>query len=403
MSGGATVATSRYPGDDCWPTWQQELLLQAALMRGPKALEAWDRWKASVDIEKLDPESLRLLPQLYDTLRRQGVSDLALGRLKAAYRRTWYDNHRLLHAMSGLLRSFHEAGIPTLLLKGAALVSQYYRDYGLRPMYDVDILIPASQPSPALKLLTNLGYTPVWDTREESEVLARRHGWDFQDAEGRQVDLHWRVFHDDVHPDADVEFWQGSVPVTIHGVQTRTLNAADQLLHVCVHGATWMDEPAVHWVADATAILRAVNGELDWDRLLVQARRCRFTVLLRETLHYLRDVVDAPVPSAVLRRMDETPASRAERIVYKAKTRPPERWGPWLALCVCYLEHASTLPPDTGLLRRLAGFPEYYRRRWTAGSIWALAGAAALRGMRRIGWAVSAYGRRLISRRPSAT
>lgn len=69
------MATSRYAGKDCWPTRQQELLLQAALMRGPKAFEAWNQWRSSVDIEKLDPESLRLLPQLHDTLRREGVSD----------------------------------------------------------------------------------------------------------------------------------------------------------------------------------------------------------------------------------------------------------------------------------------------------------------------------------------
>jgi hypothetical protein len=104
----------------------------------------------------------------------------------------------------------------------------------------------------------------------------------------------------------------------------------------------------------------------------------------------------------VLLRMKETPASHAERIVYKAKTRPAERWGPWLALCVCYLEHASTLPADAGLLRRLAGFPEYYKRRWMARSMWQVALAAALRGTRRIGWAVRARGRRLISRRSSA-
>ena len=150
------MAKSRYAGNDCWPTWQQELLLQAALMRGPNAIGAWNRWRSGVDIETLDPESLRLLPQLYDTLRRQGVSDPALGRLKDAYRRTWYENQLLFHALSGLLRSLHEAGIQTVLLKGAALVSQYYRDYGLRPMHDLDILIPAGQSSQALRLLTTL-------------------------------------------------------------------------------------------------------------------------------------------------------------------------------------------------------------------------------------------------------
>ncbi len=395
------MANSKYADNDWCPTRQQELLLQAALMQGPKAIDAWDRWRSSVDIEKLDPQSRRLLPQLYYGLRRQGVSDPTIARFKDTYRRTWYENRSLFHAMSGLLRSLHEAGIQTALLKGAALVLQYYGDYGLRPMYDFDILIPAGQRSPALELIHSLGFTPVWDTRETTEVFASRHGWDFKDADGRQVDLHWRVFHDYGEPEADIEFWKAAVPVMVHGIPSRTLNPADQLLHVCVHGATWMDEPAVHWVADATTILRAVGGKLDWDRLLVQARRYHYTVLLRVALQYLHEVVDAPVPPALLQRMNEMPASRAERIVYKTKTRDPRRWGPWLALCVRYLEHASTLPANAGAVRRLAGFPEYFRRRWKGDSMWQVAVDAPLRGMRRVAWAAIAQGRRLISRRSS--
>ncbi len=396
------MTASRFAGNDCWPTWQQELLLQAALMQGPEALAAWHRWRSSVDFEKLDPESNRLLPQLYDGLRRQGVSDPVMGRLKGAYRRTWYENQLLLHSMSGLLRSLHEAGIETVLLKGAALVSQYYRDYGLRPMNDLDILIPVDQASPAVNLVKSLNFTPVWDTRDAAVVLASRHGWDFKDAAGRQVDLHWRVFHDSIEPEADREFWTDAVPVRINGIPSRTLNAADQLLHVCVHGATWAEEPAFRWVADAMAILRAVNGELDWERLLVRARRYHYTVLLQVTLTYLREVVHAPIPPAMLQRMKQIPASRAARIVYKAKTRPLERWGPWVALGVRYLEHCSTLPANAGALRRLAGFPAYFGRRWETGSVWQSVASAAFRGIRRIAWVARSHGRHMTSRRVSA-
>ena len=397
--GGAVVATSRYAGKNSWPAWRQELLLQAALIRGPKAIDAWDRWKSSVDFESLDHESNRLLPQLYDALRRHGISDPLMGRLKGTYRRTWFENQLLFQTMSRHLRSLHEAGIQTMVLKGAALVSQYYRDYGLRRMYDLDILVPSAQVAPALKVLRDAGFVPDWDTRDEAEVLATRHGWDFKDAGGQNVDLHWRVFHDAIAPVGDVAFWEGAVPVAIHGAPSKTLNTADQLLHVCVHGATWMDELAVHWVADATTILRAVDGALDWDRLLVQARRYHYTELLRVTLTYLRDVVDAPVPSAVLRRMNQMPASCAARIVYKAKTRPLERWGPWVALGVRYLEHSATLPADAGVLRRLAGFLKYFGRRWGTGSMWQTVAGVAFRGMRRIGWVARAHVRQMVTKR----
>ena len=48
----------------CWPTWKQELLLQAALLQGKNALSAWEKWKASTDVELSDPGSHNLLPLL---------------------------------------------------------------------------------------------------------------------------------------------------------------------------------------------------------------------------------------------------------------------------------------------------------------------------------------------------
>ena len=44
-----------------WPTSQQELLLRAALLPGKEAIDAWREWKSGVDVDQLDPGSLRLL------------------------------------------------------------------------------------------------------------------------------------------------------------------------------------------------------------------------------------------------------------------------------------------------------------------------------------------------------
>lgn len=61
----------KYQGK-CWPTREQGLLLQATVWQGQKAIEAWEKWECSVDMDKLDPGSHRLLPQLYRNLRALG-------------------------------------------------------------------------------------------------------------------------------------------------------------------------------------------------------------------------------------------------------------------------------------------------------------------------------------------
>ncbi len=59
----------------CRPTPQQELLLRAAIIKGPGSIEAWRQWKSGVDIEKLDPASFRMLPHLYRILQSNGIGD----------------------------------------------------------------------------------------------------------------------------------------------------------------------------------------------------------------------------------------------------------------------------------------------------------------------------------------
>lgn len=231
----------------------QELLLKAALGRGATAVAAWEQWKRQADVDRLDADSQRLLPQLYLALHARRASDPLMGLLKGFYRRTWYENQLLFHAMARPLRSLHDAGIETMLLKGAALTVTHYRDHGLRPMGDFDILVRAHDAPEAIGLLEALGFAP-------SQAFGQ--AMHFRDAAGAELDLHWRLFPEcprDV--DIDAECWEGAVPITVHGVSTRALNPADQLLHVIahglVHGPLWAEVGTLLWPADAAAIVRA--------------------------------------------------------------------------------------------------------------------------------------------------
>ena len=122
------------------PTKEQELLLMAALLRGSAAIDAWLEWKSSVNVDRLDQHSYRLLPLLYRNLSIHGVEDPLLNKFRGIHRLTWYKNRVMFHNMATLIRHFNDAGIDTILLKGAALVLRYYEDHGLRPMIDFDIL-----------------------------------------------------------------------------------------------------------------------------------------------------------------------------------------------------------------------------------------------------------------------
>lgn len=379
--------TMRYDGG-FWPTRQQELLLRAALLQGKEAIDAWHEWKSRVDIDRLDPGSLRLLPLLYRNLRIRGVEDPLMNKFKGVYRLTWYENQMLFHNMATLLRSFHNAGIQTMILKGAALTLLYYGDYGLRPLGDFDVLVHTEQGSAAIDLLSKLGWTPEQRPLEAftEAYISITKAHHFKDAAGREFDLHWHLLLECCYANADDDFWDGAVSTKIHDVLTHVLNPTDQLLHVCVHGARWNPVPPFRWVADAMMILNTSGPEIDWNRLITQTQE-RFLVLpLKDTLTYLRNVLDASIPPAVLQGIQSIPASKHEQIEYKLTTHRGELWG-WLP--ILWFRHLRQTR-DLRSLQRFGSFLILLQYTWGVNHLWQLPYCVGLKGVQRI-WRMTVW------------
>jgi hypothetical protein len=304
----------------CWPTREQTLLLQATLLAGREATTAWERWAGAVDIDTLDAGSVRLLPHLYRTLERQGVSHRLEGRLKGLYRRTWYANQLRLRDTARVVQALQERGIEPLLLKGVALALLYYRDPGLRPMDDVDLLVRRHQVQAAVAALAEHGWLPR--VRVTAPHVESHHAMAFTHPGGHRLDLHWHLLPENCGPRADEALWERAQPVTLHGISARAPDATDQLLHVCAHGVKWEPVPPLRWVADATTILARAAAEVDWARLARETRRRGLVLPLRDALGYLQTVLGLPVPAAVLAELRGAPVSRAERWEYRLRTRP---------------------------------------------------------------------------------
>ena len=365
----------------CWPTPLQELLLLASVLRGTASVETWRRWKAAVDLDRIDPGSRRLFPLAYRNLGAQGVKDPLMNIFGWFYRSTLSENQRMFAQIADLLDAFRCAGIETMLLKGAALILLHYKDPGLRPMVDFDILVPAAKAAAAIKTLSELGWTStITRLKGFSEIkpLARlgwtpgarpmedftqiyfsvRHAHEFVGPEGFVCDLHWRMFPSDVDLNADQEFWQGSVKTKVDGTPAFAPNPTDLLFHVCVHGVKWNLLPPLRWFADAATIMNNPETEINWDRLIALARRYRQVLPLKDSLAYLQRHLRLSVPSTVLEAFRNLPVSESERVGYRIRTRPPRLMDAFLEIYLLYKSYNRQNRP-LGLIRTLKGFPKF--------------------------------------------
>lgn len=144
-----------------WPTPAQEALLWASDPRGQSNPSHWLGWRSSTDFDDLDRPSQQLIPLLYANLNRLGIADSNLGRYRGFYRRTWYLNRLLFHRIGEVLGACHRAGIPTLLVGGAALVHRSYHDPRLRRVDRGTIIVPPTLAAAAVRRLQARGWQLV--------------------------------------------------------------------------------------------------------------------------------------------------------------------------------------------------------------------------------------------------
>jgi Uncharacterised nucleotidyltransferase len=340
----------------------QELLLRAALLPGPAALDAWNAWNETAASNRMDSGSRWLLPLLYRNLRSAGYTPP--GPFAAAYRATWTTNQLLFRELKDILSVFAAAGIDTIVLKGAALVVVGYRSDAVRPMTDVDVLVRDDRAAEAIDLLEQTGWHSTLGGPRR--LIGIRHADEFR-RRGRHLDLHWSVLQECCRAEQNEDFWTARRSISVDGVATAVLCPADQLLHVCVHGARSGPSQPVSWIADAMTLLHAFGDDLDWERLIHQSRRRRLVVPIRQALRLLKSRLDARIPDAVLVALDAAVVSRRERLEHRIKISPRDLVG---TLPVLWFDYSRWAEGRSGV--KCLGFPRYLQTTFRTPSLWKL-------------------------------
>lgn len=346
----------------CWPTPVQEQLLRAALLTGDEALAAWEAWRrATPDLGRLDHGSIRLLPLLYVNLRALGVSHPRMDVLRGTYRKAWYQNRVLLRQVGRVLAALRAAGVPTMVLKGNAVLASLKVEIAVRPMNDGDVMVPAEHVGTAGRILGELGLHTSLDLSPGRHSVI--HAAPFSEAGRYWLDLHWHVLKEDCAANADADEWAAAIPVLVDGIETLAPSLTDQLLLACVHGVRWDPEPPLRWVADAAMLVR--TGAIDWELLASRARRHRVAPVLAMALPYLSRVLGLPIPVSAVEACVDVPTVAWERRELQLQVEPLTELR---RLRLHWYRHRR-LNGGEGGPRALLRFPGYLRRFWGLGSL----------------------------------
>lgn len=257
-------------------------------------------------------------PLLLRQVQRAGRGDAlgaALATLREARARETVQTMLVLRTQAKLQETLSQAGIPCLWLKGVALAQTVYPAPDLRPMLDVDLLVPYAQRSAALHVLEAIGYRLLPQLFDGTEAL--KHHYALQGPEGGKilVELHFRLLGaaDRLLPPAGLEwFWQQTMKVESVRVESveagrggwSTLRPEAHLLYLAAHALLQHGEADLRLLRffDLHQII-ATTPDFDWGFLVAAAASLGWTYSTARGLQWAHYLFATPLPETVLEQL----------------------------------------------------------------------------------------------------
>lgn len=264
------------------------IALRRPLPDGRVASLGEDEWQA---IDAMAAEH-RLRPLLHRRLTADPVAnvpDALAARWADAYRQVTLRSLALQHELLSLHDLAQGAGIPYIALKGAYLAWHAYPEPGLRPLRDLDLLVPRDRAMELFRQLLDRGYarSPHYPGDAEASLQSSHQLPPLVSRSGTVVEVHTRLFHRDERrrdvcdPSQGQAFWDRAVERTMGGRPLRFPTPEDILVHLiehAVYGHQFDNGPLLF--SDIAFLLErhAIDWPLFWR--LADKARCRRGAML---------------------------------------------------------------------------------------------------------------------------
>ncbi len=251
--------------------------------------------------------------------------------LQQNFRRQSMRSLRMYSLINRIADSMNTCNIPIILLKGAFLAKQVYKDIALRPMNDIDILCRNQDSKIVREKMAELGFyeqKPVYQSKFHEKVFpdadlgvivpsAAKDDrlYPFFNEKGNKVDIHFSLYEDKTAASIMQDVWKSAIPCHLDGLPVYCLSPEDQLLHLVMHlykhimpeygGIT------LYWFCDIHELIKNNGDKTDWEKFCAKTGELGAGPQAGTILGLIKNYWHTPIPDRVLHRLGQDGENRS--------------------------------------------------------------------------------------------
>ena len=243
--------------------------------------------------------------------RLQGLDALPLDpsipqTLSSRYYSNLLSNIHLLDEFYYVLKRLNKIGIEVIVLKGVFLIEKVYRNIGLRPMTDVDVLVRKEAIPEVMKVMSDSGYY----------ITPHGHLGYLKDGEFPAVmDFHWDIWF----PETD-DIWKRCKITMIKDIPVKSLDNEDVLIYMATHQSINHGMHKLIWLCDIREFIMAYRNDIDWKIFIRRIKDYNIEMPLYYTLSHTEKLLGTEIPSDVLEELKPLKSNSFKAKVFKKTT-----------------------------------------------------------------------------------
>lgn len=254
---------------------------------------------------------------LYKLILKDTLSTYIPGRVMKGLRNYYYSllerNVLMLKAWEEGLEAFRKERIEVLVFKGPALLELVYKDIGLRPMGDIDILVKFKDLGRAGRILEGMGYRASINPSNISSdgINPQRNSiMYFKDRErpGFFWHTYWHIINFLPYNPAVIRkidmsrIWQDAASLKANGSDWRGFSLNHHLIYLSLHAFNHRYEPLI-LLCDLNELINNEKENIHWDILIEESEVLGLEKYLYYSLYVLAKVLNTDIPGRVLERL----------------------------------------------------------------------------------------------------